>query len=889
MLFSVALLSCDSERTSAPPAPSRALPAHLAGARTLVKRGVAYLPIYDAQRTPRIRLDGQLSTGPISVSVWFMGPNGEREAGALKEIQLGEYRWIFTEGVPESWEGDGWIEASQREHQARRWPVIWAHAPSQVPELKPIIALRRAGKFAEAESLLNDSRDRLSGLDRMWAEVELGRIHFQNQDFEAAIKSWKTAADTALQVGAVSEAIQRCIALVHLYSTTGQMGLAKAQLDRALDIYDHHEAGLASSGALAAIQYQAGVLARFDGDIISAGEKTLESIRIASMSGMFRYFLSSNYSMSKINSMIGESWGAIDGYSSIIESSLGFLSPVEQMTVYRTRGYEYFQAAVAHQSSSLFDLSVEDYNAALNIAMKHGFDSAYSLMLTESSSIRLATGDLLSIEQIIDQIHDDKTTLDDRLFSILTLSMIMRDFGHEEASTALLFQLVNASQNGPDGLNTYYNFIAKSTISEINQGLSRPEETLALLNEAWAHLNDSARKADFSHSKSLIYSNQSRFIHHFADQLISSDHLKEAISLYDLSSNRIISHLAVNKANTPSNALLEQETASNDLMSADALKRRRRAESDRIDKLLSSLDKQYAEAGQRGVDRTLASYFDHHVSSLEEGEAIIFFKPDGRDWETYYIDKTQVKYAPTLAALSAQVTEGAARHHFFVPNRKHEAFRGHLVFPEHSISLLPSISTLSNLDDVKFTGQPVIVMDPNQDLPFARREGHWLSDHLKALKVEHHLMDHQTAKGEIARSLGRTTLFHFAGHGALLSRQPWKINLKLSGEEKLTLAELISIQPRARLAVLSGCRTGAQGELSQHESIGLPEVFLASGTRTVVSTSRDVDDRLSSEFTRLFYGHGGLSEPGKAFRKAISTLARKDPEVRSVFQIWGRP
>lgn len=70
----------------------------------------------------------------------------------------------------------------------------------------------------------------------------------------------------------------------------------------------------------------------------------------------------------------------------------------------------------------------------------------------------------------------------------------------------------------------------------------------------------------------------------------------------------------------------------------------------------------------------------------------------------------------------------------------------------------------------------------------------------------------------------------------------------------LTMAEILNVQVRAQLVVLSCCHSG-QGEIRAEGVVGIARAFLAAGARSVLVTLWAVEDEATFEFMKSFYEH----------------------------------
>lgn len=105
----------------------------------------------------------------------------------------------------------------------------------------------------------------------------------------------------------------------------------------------------------------------------------------------------------------------------------------------------------------------------------------------------------------------------------------------------------------------------------------------------------------------------------------------------------------------------------------------------------------------------------------------------------------------------------------------------------------------------------------------------------------------------LADARGQAVL-HLATHAWMDPAHPAESGLLLAGADGLvTPARVESLDVRADLVTMSGCRT-AQGRSVMGEGMfGLARAFLVAGARSVVATLWEVDDRAATRFMTLFY------------------------------------
>lgn len=176
----------------------------------------------------------------------------------------------------------------------------------------------------------------------------------------------------------------------------------------------------------------------------------------------------------------------------------------------------------------------------------------------------------------------------------------------------------------------------------------------------------------------------------------------------------------------------------------------------------------------------------------------------------------------------------------------------------------------------------LVVADPLRDLPEAAREGEAVAGALRARQARWtlELLEGTSATAEgVKRSLARSDLFHFAGHGIFAGARGWDSDLMLAGGTRLTVGDLLALPKVPRWVVLAGCDTGRSSAAAPIEGLGLASAFLLAGSGAVVATTGVVDDRAVSKMVADLYRRWDGSAPDLASLLQQAQLAwrRGDP------------
>ena len=100
----------------------------------------------------------------------------------------------------------------------------------------------------------------------------------------------------------------------------------------------------------------------------------------------------------------------------------------------------------------------------------------------------------------------------------------------------------------------------------------------------------------------------------------------------------------------------------------------------------------------------------------------------------------------------------------------------------------------------------------------------------------------------------------------------------------LTMRDVLRVQIRARLVVLSCCHS-ARGEIKAEGVVGIARAFLGAGARSVLVSLWAIDDKATLEFMKNFYQHvvKGRSA-SEALNQAMNCM--RESEEFSAVKFW---
>lgn len=228
-----------------------------------------------------------------------------------------------------------------------------------------------------------------------------------------------------------------------------------------------------------------------------------------------------------------------------------------------------------------------------------------------------------------------------------------------------------------------------------------------------------------------------------------------------------------------------------------------------------------------------------------------------------------------------------------------ESFRVRVVPSLTSLKLIADSAEYHSKKGVLLVGNPcleeIVTPEPwNWHLPKAEEEVKLIGSILNSTP----LIGEAATKEEVLKRLKSVTLVHIAAQGSdengeiLLTPNPSRLSQEPEMHDYLlTMADVIAIQLRARLVVLSSCHS-AQGKIKSEGAVGIARAFLAAGARCVLVSLWENSDKATLKFMKSFYEHLTAGEKASvALNQAMKYLKEsaefRDVEHWAAFQLIG--
>ena len=251
------------------------------------------------------------------------------------------------------------------------------------------------------------------------------------------------------------------------------------------------------------------------------------------------------------------------------------------------------------------------------------------------------------------------------------------------------------------------------------------------------------------------------------------------------------------------------------------------------------------------------------VADLVQGDELVII-PDGPLWlapyaalkdgnSKYLCESFRIRLAPSLTSLRLIAD---------CPDDYHKSSGALLVGD-------PWVSEVTNSE-----GEKVL-----EQLPCAKEEVEMIGKILNITPIT----GRQATKREVLKRISSVSLVHFAAHGCMetgeiaLTPDPDRISTVPTEEDYiLTIGDVLNVQLRAKLVVLSCCHSG-RGEIKAEGVVGIARAFMGAGARSVVVSLWAIDDEATLEFMKYFYQQLAGGKPAsESLNLAMKSLRESD-------------
>lgn len=878
---------CRTEVAETPPAP--AWQAHLEGARVWQRRPAGLVPWFDAQQGPVVRVD---RAGCSTCAVRIDGDSA-RALRCTTEAR-GEAT-LMRCAAPPTARGDATLHLVGEGRTHARWPVHFATPPAEVPGVDAVMRHRAAGETEAAQAALAVLPDRPAA--RLWGGLERARLASASGDTAATIEAWTRAAGEAEALGFPSEQARRLFSAMFFALHAHDLVRAAALHARATGL------GLGDATHRFDAAYYDGLLAVALGDYRQAAARLRRAVAVAEGVGadprahMAREALAARVlldlghdaealaSLEAARPWVERDGGPADRARLAVNLAFARLHAAAQRDDAEARRAARAAADAARVAVDAAGLDRLRADTWANLAWaEHLVDrpAEASRALTAARAAQQAHGGMLS-PSFLDLLEGE-----------LALTR-----GDAAAAAAAFGRQVDAGRGSEAAWRARYGLGRAAALG------GETDDALGHYRAALKALDAVARRVAVRRDRARFLAQRGDLVADTIDALRAAGATNEAFAVADGARARVLRALAaqVRVRRLPATAQAGwqekagryqaareawQGAVANPPPMSDAARAQHRAEVRRLaeardaafDAAIAWLDTQSPDATPEAADA------DAVREALAPGEALLALAPHRGGWLAFRVTASGISLAPVRAGEALWPDLEGVRHLHVVAGG-HEGALGlpaAVIDAGVSVGFLPHAGFLLR-DPLPFGGGSLVVADPGDDLPFARRD----AQTVPSSRPHRVLVGAAATHAAVSVALEGARLVHFAGHGVLRPEDPWDAHLRLAGGEALTLAEVLAGRTPGAMVVLSGCRTGAGAVLAREDEVGLPEAFLAAGARTVLATDRDIPDRDAARFAEAFYGAGGAEAPARALVAAARALRAEGSGAWAAWRLVGLP
>jgi CHAT domain-containing protein/tetratricopeptide (TPR) repeat protein len=262
--------------------------------------------------------------------------------------------------------------------------------------------------------------------------------------------------------------------------------------------------------------------------------------------------------------------------------------------------------------------------------------------------------------------------------------------------------------------------------------------------------------------------------------------------------------------------------------------------------------------------------FEFLITDIKDNES-----PYNYNDKKFLINRYNISYSPSVSVYLTQKQN---------KNENEEKFL--LVGNPHIDNASDIVSDRRSLfgEEINFSIQP---------LKYSAEE---ISEIGSILRTNRILTERNATETNFRESAENSRIIHISTHSFLMNKQPVIFFSNSSDTENdgfLEASEVIQMNLNTDLVVLSSCNSGG-GRIDEAEGIiGMTKAFFEAGTKSIIVSLWEVNDKYTSAFMKLFYNHlsKGITKT-EALRNAKIDFIKEhssNPYYWSAFVLAGDP
>ncbi|MCU0681124.1 MAG: CHAT domain-containing protein [Polyangiaceae bacterium] len=801
--------------------------------------------------------------------------------------------------------------------------TLWSidvEARAVEPRLARALELRRAGRVAEAETIVRDARSSFGPDDRARADGLLGRLLLDRGGAVEAAEALVRSAEAARASGLVSVAVDDALTAALLFNVYGQRYLeARNLIARASEDARDYPDGRAR------LPFHEGVLAHETGDgrgalrALNRARTAAEKLGLESLT----FFVEQHAGLALAS--LGRYRDAAERMGDLGEAALAQRAPCDRVTVLLNAAWvgllarERGEAAGGAPPGPMLERALAEFSGGCSFQYNH------KNVLLNLALASLQAGEIGAARQTLERARALRVASPLLGFWQTDLEARLALTANDASGALVAYRRQESlARSGPWPAARWRALAGQGQALE---ALGRLNEARAAYEAAEDELDDELLAVPFGEGRTCLVGDRERSARGLVAVLTRLGRAREAMD----AARRARARLVRLSANAPRIASLAPEQRQRWEQALDAYAHeRKRVEAELEASWQRPGDRSApveADPGRQGLLRAL---LDDAMAVLGappargplaglptpgEGEAFVayFPAPDG-GWLGFAADAEGAR-ASKLGAVDPRAPEAELGAHLFGPFEALLArakrvrffpsgalrnvdlhalpFRGAPLVAHapvaYGLDLPPeasppaAASAASTMAPATTTTAPAgatVIADPTLDLAAARREG----EHVYEALARHPgprprlLAGREATRDRLLASFPISSLVHYAGHGVFEGIDGTESAMLLAGGERLTPGDLLTQASAPAYVVLSGCETARSPE-GVGEGLGLAQAFLLRGASAVIAPTRPVGDESSSRLFEAFYRHFPGTDAIAALALAQNALRAASPET----------
>lgn len=804
-------------------------------------------------------------------------------------------RDIFVLQLKPEMEGSGVLEIRSESRTERIKVSISAtlHFP---PEIVAARKLRREKRdFSGAEKSVDPLAESTDLRTQFLFERERGTNAFRRGEYREAARWWSRSSYSAEKLGLYREATHRMFASAYSHFQEGLLVDGEEALQRAEQLMNQTSYSM----------YDRERLAYFHGIFHVRRNDNLSAVKLFQEARQLAIDIGYDADRRGIEHMLSGALADLGSYSQAIEYYREAPSSRQLLSQHlRNRASFYFSLMQAGIIDRDLDIPRQDYLAALPMVEEEKQPQPIVYVLVQLAELELAAGNLDQAAEHLKALKE-KYPLDLHGASRWRVRLVGAELAIARGQFAEADQRLQEVLDG--GLAETFGEpteeVCEALILRADAllAMGSKEKAKALYAETLSLIDDLARRQHLPKARSMLLLKHASATNRLTELYLEAGQIEEALEVISRGPSAILGDLNASvqiaewspqwKEYQDARHALTVTREKGCLYDLPSEKDRCLDRIHRLERFADDKLAQFYSSGGTSRRRVIQDRLKNLRSVLAADELLLAVHRIKDSWIIFLVDHEKIEVERGDVPPEKWITLAEKYAHIYVaPGERTRDYRPDLsngtdgapLAEKITFSYLPGPELLLEKKGArKNMKAPLIVADPDTTLPGVRSYSRGVAARFPGAKL---IVGVDATREALLEEMPDRSVFHFIGHASLRGGDPWTTELKLSRGESIGVVDFFALNASLDLVVLEACQTGMHRDAGD---IGLPEVLIATGTRSVLATVRDLNPGETSTFMLRFYDANGAKEPAKAMREAIRASEAAGDSSWRAFQLWG--